>query len=109
MDFYKPDYDVSSWKEIPVPSNWEMQGYGMPIYTNITYPFKMDFPRVTETPDDHSWTAYDQRDPVGSYRREFTIPEGWTGARPFCFRWRELGLLRLGQRAEGRVWAGLSA
>ena len=37
-DFYKPEFDVSSWKEIPVPSNWEMQGYGTPIYTNITYP-----------------------------------------------------------------------
>ena len=54
VDFYKPDFDVSSWKEIPVPSNWEMQGYGTPIYTNITYPFKRDYPRVTDTPDDHS-------------------------------------------------------
>ena len=57
VDFFKPEYDVSGWKEIPVPSNWEMQGYGTPIYTNITYPFKRDFPRVTSTPDDHSWTA----------------------------------------------------
>src|SRR4051812_29645406 len=39
VDFYKSDFDVSSWKDIPVPSNWEMQGYGTPIYTNITYPF----------------------------------------------------------------------
>lgn len=78
-DFYKPEYDVSGWKQIPVPSNWEMQGYGTPIYTNVTYPFKRDFPRVTETPDDHSWTAYSQRDPVGSYRREFTLPESWAG------------------------------
>jgi beta-galactosidase len=83
VDFYKPDYDVSGWKEIPVPSNWEMQGYGVPIYTNITYPFKRDFPRVTDTPDDHSWTAYDQRDPVGSYRREFTVPEGWSGRQTY--------------------------
>ena len=75
VDFYKPDFDVSAWKEIPVPSNWEMQGYGTPIYTNITYPVKRDYPRVTDTPDDHSWTAYDQRDPVGSYRREFTVPD----------------------------------
>ena len=77
VDFYKPDFDVSGWKEIPVPSNWEMQGYGTPIYTNITYPFKRDWPKVTETPDDHSWTSYDQRDPVGSYRREFTLPDSW--------------------------------
>lgn len=83
VDFYKPDFDVSGWKEIPVPSNWEMQGYGVPIYTNITYPFKRDYPRVTDTPDDHSWTAYDQRDPVGSYRREFTVPEGWNGRQTY--------------------------
>jgi beta-galactosidase len=82
-DFYRPDFDVSSWKEIRVPSNWEMEGYGTPIYTNITYPFKRDYPRVTETPDDHSWTAYDQRDPVGSYRREFTVPAGWNGRQTY--------------------------
>jgi beta-galactosidase len=83
VDFYKPEFDVSSWKEIPVPSNWEMQGYGTPIYTNITYPFKRDYPRVTDTPDDHSWTAYDERDPVGSYRREFTLPATWSGRQTY--------------------------
>jgi beta-galactosidase len=82
-DFYKPDFDVSAWKEIPVPSNWEMQGYGTPIYTNITYPFKRDAPRVTDTPDDHSWTAYDQRDPVGSYRRDFEVPALWQGRQTY--------------------------
>ena len=57
--------------------------YGTPIYTNITYPFKRDYPRVTETPDDHSWTAFDQRDPVGSYRREFTVPADWAGRQVY--------------------------
>jgi beta-galactosidase len=95
-DFYKPDFDVSSWKEIPVPSNWEMQGYGTPIYTNITYPFKRDYPRVTETPDDHSWTAFDQRDPVGSYRREFTVPAEWAG--------RQVYLLFHGVNSAFYVW-----
>ena len=96
VDFYKLDYDVSAWKEIPVPSNWEMQGYGTPIYTNITYPFKRDFPRVTDTPDDHSWTAFSQRDPVGSYRREFTVPEGWAG--------RKIYLLFAGVNSAYYVW-----
>jgi len=96
VDFYKPDYDVSGWKDIPVPSNWEMQGYGTPIYTNITYPFKRDFPRVTDTPDDHSWTAYGQRDPVGSYRREFTVPESWAG--------QEIYLLFAGVNSAYYVW-----
>ena len=83
VDFYKPDFDVSSWKDIPVPSNWEMEGYGTPIYTNITYPFKRDAPRVTGTPDDHSWTAFDQRDPVGSYRRDFEVPTSWTNRQTY--------------------------
>ncbi len=73
-----------------------MQGYGTPIYTNITYPFKRDAPRVTGTPDDHSWTAYGQRDPVGSYRREFTIPDSWNG--------RETYLLFHGVNSAFYVW-----
>lgn len=43
-DFYKANYDVSAWDEIPVPSNWEMHGYGTPIYTNITYPIRNNPP-----------------------------------------------------------------
>jgi beta-galactosidase len=81
-DFYKPDYDVSSWKEIPVPSNWEMEGYGTPFYRNHGYTFQMDWPRVLSEPP-HSWTAYIERDPVGSYRRDFQVPEGWNGRRIF--------------------------
>ena len=39
VDFYKADYDVSGWKEIPVPSNWQVLGYGTPYYRNIGYTF----------------------------------------------------------------------
>src|ERR1044071_2146084 len=46
VDFYKPEFDVSAWKEIRVPSNWEMEGYGTPIYSNITYPFRSEERRV---------------------------------------------------------------
>lgn len=46
VDFYKTSYDVSGWKEIPVPSNWEMHGYGTPIYTNITYPIRNNPPFI---------------------------------------------------------------
>jgi beta-galactosidase len=80
--FYKMNYDVTGWDEIPVPSNWEMHGYGVPIYTNITYPHANDPPRVTSTPPT-GYTAYTQRNPVGSYRTEFTIPSGWEGRRIF--------------------------
>ena len=82
VDFYRSDFDVSGWKEIPVPSNWQMHGYGVPIYTNSVYPFKVDPPRVTgEPPSDY--TSYKLRNPVGSYRREFDLPDGWGGRRLF--------------------------
>jgi beta-galactosidase len=82
IDLYKPDFDVSAWKDIPVPSNMEVQGYGTPIYTNFTYPFKKDWPRVTSEPP-KEYTAYLERDPVGSYRREFDVPLAWNGRRTF--------------------------
>jgi beta-galactosidase len=82
QDFYKPDYDVSSWKEIPVPSNWEIHGYGTPFYRNAGYTIAHDFPHVmSEPPKD--WTAYVERNPVGSYRREFDLPADWSGRRTF--------------------------
>ncbi len=82
VDFYKIDYDVSGWKEIPVPSNWEVQGYGTPFYRNLGYTIKKDFPRVMSEPE--KWyTSYKERNPVGSYRREFDVPAAWVGRRNF--------------------------
>jgi len=82
VDFYKPDYDVSSWKEIPVPSNWQLQGYGTPYYRNMGYTFQRDWPHVlSEPPKD--FTSYVERDPVGSYRREFEVPAEWQGRQIF--------------------------
>ena len=80
--FYRTDFDVSGWDTIEVPSNWEMKGYGVPIYTSSAYPFRSDPPRVMGEPD-RDFTAYEQRNPVGSYRRTFTVPEGWDGRRVF--------------------------
>ena len=65
-DFYREDYDVSAWGKITVPGNWQLQGYGVPIYTNITYPFARNRPSVTTEPP-KDWTAYENRNPVGSY------------------------------------------
>ena len=72
IDFYKPDFDVSAWKEIIVPSNWQMQGYDIPIYTNIRYPFPANPPFIPE-----------DRNPVGSYRTEFTVPDSWKSRQVF--------------------------
>ncbi len=68
LDFYKSDFDISQWNDIKVPSNWEIEGYGMPVYTNILYPFEKE---KVEAPKD--WN------PVGSYRKEFSVPEEWKG------------------------------
>lgn len=69
LDFWRVDYDDSKWKEIDVPSNWELQGYGIPIYVNSDYEFAPENPRPPHIPHDYN--------PVGSYRLKFTIPESW--------------------------------
>lgn len=79
-DFHRPGFDISSWGTIPVPSTWEREGHGTPLYVNITYPFKVDPPRVMGAPDS-SFTSFAERNPVGSYVREFEIPETWRGMR----------------------------
>ena len=66
FNFYKEDYDVSQWGKITVPGNWQLQGYGTPIYVNMNYPFAKDRPSVTSEPP-KDWTAYENRNPVGSY------------------------------------------
>lgn len=80
--FFRPDFDVSGWDDIPVPSNWQLQGYGVPLYVNIRYPFAMDPPRVTSEPPE-DFTTYKHRNPVGSYRRSFTVPQEWDGRQVF--------------------------
>ena len=65
-DFYREDFDNSNWDCITVPGNWQTQGYGTPIYTNIEYPFVKNRPSVTTEPP-KDWTAYENRNPVGQY------------------------------------------
>ena len=72
----KTGNDASSRDNIVVPGNCQMQVYGIPIYTNISHPFKKDPPYITHTPP-KEYTNYKLRNPVGSYVTEFTIPAGW--------------------------------
>ncbi|TXE15020.1 DUF4981 domain-containing protein [Seonamhaeicola algicola] len=65
-DFQNEDFDASKWDAIDVPSNWEMRGYGTPIYTNSTYPFFNDFPYINH-----------HDNPVGHYIKTFNIDETW--------------------------------
>lgn len=94
-DFYKADYDDAAWGTIEVPSCWELKGYGTPIYTNVRYPFKKDPPNVMgDVPGD--WTKAREPNPVGSYRRSFTLPDAWDG--------REIFLHFEGVKSAAYVW-----
>ncbi|ROQ81614.1 beta-galactosidase [Streptomyces sp. CEV 2-1] len=72
--FEAPGYDDGGWDRIPVPSNWEIEGYPEPIYLNIRYPWiGYETPAPPAVPHDFN--------PVGSYRRTFTVPRDWSGRR----------------------------
>lgn len=76
LEFYREDFDVSGWADIKVPANWEREGFDTAIYVNTRYPFwairgeRPDPPRIP-----HGYN------PVGSYKRTFTIPADWSGRR----------------------------
>ena len=76
VDFYKTNYDASAWKTIQVPSCVEMLGYGTPIYTNITYPFKNQPPFIR---GQEGYTVVKEPNAVSSYRRTFEVPASWNG------------------------------
>lgn len=71
-DFYKTDFDTSNWDNIDVPSNWELKGYGVPIYVNDRYPFPKDPPNI---PHDYN--------PVGAYKKRFILPPQWKNRKVF--------------------------
>lgn len=71
-DFHTADFDASSWDMIDVPGNWQTQGFGLPIYTNVLYPFAKDLRHVTNEPPAYYY-SYAHRNPVGSYITDFTI------------------------------------
>lgn len=66
QNFYETNLDDTDWLTIPVPSNWEVEGYGHPIYLDERYPFKTTWP---DAPEDYN--------PVGTYRHTFNIPKEW--------------------------------
>ncbi|SDU64245.1 glycoside hydrolase family 2 TIM barrel-domain containing protein [Jiangella alkaliphila] len=67
--FWEESFDDSSWAHLPVPSHWQLHGYGAPAYTNVRYPFPVDPPHPP------------QENPTGEYRHVFTVPAGWDGQR----------------------------
>ncbi|MES5817865.1 glycoside hydrolase family 2 TIM barrel-domain containing protein [Streptomyces sp. RG80] len=79
-DFYRTDVDDSDWDTIPVPAAWQLHGYDRPIYINITYPWwgPNGLGEEAQPP-----AAPTRHNPVGQYRRTFTVPRDWTGRRTF--------------------------
>lgn len=73
MNFYQESFDASLWDNIPVPANWQMHGFGQPIYTNINYPFDKNPPKIDGI----------NGNSVGSYIRTFTVSENWDGREIF--------------------------
>mgnify|MGYP000559473040 CR=1 FL=1 len=65
LSFAEPGFDEEGWTSTPVPSNWQLQGFDRPIYTNVKYPFEVNPPKV---PEDN---------PTGCYRRNFSVPDAW--------------------------------
>ena len=94
-DFYKVDYDISAWDVVKVPCSWQAVGiraslerFGKPIYVNQSYDFTPPYPqnegcwpKVTGHKLPKEWTFGPEDNPVGSYRRDFTVPEAWAGKR----------------------------
>ncbi|MEO9132885.1 MAG: glycoside hydrolase family 2 TIM barrel-domain containing protein, partial [Sphingomonas sp.] len=69
VGFEQPGYDVSAWREIKIPADWQAEGYDQPRYNNITYPFPANRPLIPHASN-----------PVGSYRRDVTLPPTWSGS-----------------------------
>lgn len=72
QDFFKPGFKDGKWDKIEVPSNWEMKGYGDPLFRNVPTPFKATPPNVPR-----------EYNPTGAYRRTFTLPNDWKGQQVF--------------------------
>lgn len=108
--FFKDDYDTRDWKDIAVPSNWQMKGYDVPVYANISYPFWTyedvfnsvsakynEVPLKSQVKDLKApvplKTNYVYKkvppaiphnwNPVGSYKRSFNVPSDWKNKEVF--------------------------
>ncbi|MFK7824119.1 MAG: glycoside hydrolase family 2 TIM barrel-domain containing protein [Oligoflexales bacterium] len=83
-EFFEEGFDSSLWPQVTVPGNWQLQGFGLPIYSNMTYPFPVDTNGKIST-DYDSHEIYDRSftAPVGSYLRQFELPSQFEGDQVF--------------------------
>ena len=101
--FMKPNFDTSNWDDIKVPSNWEVEGFGVPIYVNHQYEFADYKAMIADDMElvDRIYPKYpgdvpDNYNPVGTYRRDFTIDKTWNEKEIFL----HIGAMKSG----GFVW-----
>ncbi|MFA6278211.1 MAG: glycoside hydrolase family 2 TIM barrel-domain containing protein [Pedobacter sp.] len=81
MDFYKTDFNDVAWDNFKVPANWEVNGYGLPIYVNQPYEFAGR--KLTGNRMNPPFDIPEDNNPVGSYRRKINIPENWKNRQVF--------------------------
>jgi len=72
LNFFLPNFNDKKWDQIEVPSNWEMQGFGDPVFRNVALPFQPNPPYIPR-----------EYNPTGAYRRTFTLPSDWKGKQIF--------------------------
>lgn len=112
-DFFRTGFNDRKWDDIAVPSNWEMQGFGEPLFRNMTTPFPNTLPatmrdslqkvidgRIPASEMQKRWARYQlsgvssdpfavevpnvpEFNPTGAYRTSFTVPSSWKGDRIF--------------------------
>jgi len=80
-DFYKPEYNDTKWDNFKVPANWELNGYGLPIYVNWAYEFAGR--RKINADLNPPFDIPENNNPVGSYRKKFILPASWKGRQVF--------------------------
>ena len=71
-NFFEENFNDKKWDTIHVPSNWEMQGFGDPLFRNVNTPFPPNPPYVPR-----------EYNPTGSYRKTFNIPGSWKDKKIF--------------------------
>jgi len=102
LNFFSPNFDVSQWDDITVPGNWEVEGYGIPLYANHAYPFadkkaplSTEMEHIGNVPKNPGQVPMDYN-PVGSYRQDFTLADDWLDKETF---------LRIGgMKSGGFIW-----
>jgi beta-galactosidase len=80
-DFFKTDFSDANWDNFKVPANWEVNGYGLPIYVNHPYEFAGHAKKGAKL--NPPYDIPEDNNPVGSYRKKFTLPQNWDGRQVF--------------------------